>query len=206
MIFAPTTTHINLMRAFAGESQARNRYTIAAAQAKEKKLYVLEEVFLYTADQERAHAAVFYDLLKDASGENIVIDGGFPVNIDSTLTGLLQAAQRNELAEADEVYPAFAVQADKDSNTRAAAVFREIAKIEAVHADRFRQFETWLAGDALFTNNAGCVWMCQNCGHLHTGTKAPEACPVCLHTQGYFLRAEMAPYTNSASYRQQTMA
>lgn len=206
MIFTPTETHLNLMRAFAGESQARNRYTIAAGQAKEKKLYVLEEVFLYTADQERAHAAVFYDLLQEAAGENLHIDGGFPVDIDPSLTGLLQTAQRNELAEAGDIYPAFAAQADKDNNARAAAVFREIAKIEAVHADRFRQFETWLAGDALFVNNAGGVWMCQNCGHLHSGTRAPGVCPVCLHEQGYFLRAEMAAYTSGVTYRQQIMA
>lgn len=206
MSFTPTETQLNLMRAFAGESQARNRYTIAAEKAKEKNLYVLEEVFLYTADQERAHAAVFYDLLQDMAGQTLFIDGGFPVDIDPALTKILQAAQHNELAEANDVYPAFAVQADRDGNTRAAAVFREIAKIEAVHAERFGQFETWMAGDALFTNNAGGVWMCQNCGHLHTGTKAPNVCPVCLHEQGYFLRAEMAAYTNGATYRQQVMA
>ncbi|MBR4959804.1 MAG: rubrerythrin family protein [Clostridia bacterium] len=206
MIFTPTETHLNLMRAFAGESQARNRYTIAAKKAKEKNLYVLEEVFLYTADQERAHAAVFYDLLQEASGQTLTIDGGFPVDIDPAMSGILQAAQRNERAEANDVYPAFAAQADRDGNTRAAAVFREIAKIEAVHAERFGQFETWLSGDALFSNNAVCVWMCQNCGHLHTGTKAPNVCPVCLHEQGYFLRAEMAAYTNGVTYRQQVMA
>ena len=206
MPFTPTETHLNLMRAFAGESQARNRYTIAAGHAKENNLYVLEEVFLYTAEQERAHAAVFYDLLKEAAGNTITVDGGYPVDIAPTLTDLLQAAQHNELAEANDIYPAFAAQAEKDGNTRAAAVFREIAKIEAVHADRFRQFETWMAGDALFTNNAGCTWMCQNCGHLHTGTQAPGICPVCLYEQGYFLRAEMAAYTNGVTYRQQVMA
>lgn len=206
MLFQPNETQLNLMRAFAGESQARNRYTIAAEKAREKKLYVLEEVFLYTAEQERAHAAVFYDLLQDAAGQTIVIDGGFPVDIDPTLTKILQMAQHNELAEAEDVYPAFAAQADRDGNARAAAVFREIARIEAVHADRFRQFETWLSGDALFSNNAGCVWICQNCGHLHTGTKAPGVCPVCLYEQGYFLRADMAAYTNGVTYRQQVMA
>lgn len=204
MPFTPNETQLNLMRAFAGESQARNRYTIAAGCAKEKNLYVLEEVFLYTADQERAHAAVFYDLLGDAAGQTLHIDGGFPVDIDPALTKILQAAQHNELAEADDVYPAFAAQADRDGNTRAAAVFREIAKIEAMHAERFRQFEAWLAGDALFADSdAGCVWMCQNCGHLHTGKEAPGVCPVCLHAQGYFIRAEMSAYTGSGLLQQQ---
>ncbi len=196
-MFTPTETQLNLMRAFAGESQARNRYTIAAAQAREKNLYVLEEVFLYTAEQERAHAAVFYDLLNEAAGQTIHIDGGFPVDIDPALTKILQMAQHNELAEADDVYPAFAAQADKDGNSRAAAVFREIAKIEAVHAGRFRQFAEWLTGNALFSDpSADCVWMCQNCGHLHTGKEAPGICPVCLYKQDYFLRAEMAAYTS----------
>ncbi|MBR5444525.1 MAG: rubrerythrin family protein [Clostridia bacterium] len=206
MSFTPTETHLNLMRAFAGESQARNRYTIAAGKAREKNLYVLEEVFLYTADQERAHAAVFYDLLKDAAGQTLMIDGGFPADLDPAMTKILQAAQHNERAEATDIYPAFAAQADADGNTRAAALFREIAKIEAVHAERFGQFAAWLAGDALFSNNAGCVWMCQNCGHLHNGTQAPGICPVCLHEQGYFLRAEMSACTNSVTYRQQVMA
>lgn len=89
MSFTPTETHLNLMRAFAGESQARNRYTIAAGKAREKNLYVLEEVFLYTADQERAHAAVFYDLLGDAAGHTVTIDGGYPVDIAPGLTALL---------------------------------------------------------------------------------------------------------------------
>ncbi len=97
MPFTPNETQLNLMRAFAGESQARNRYTIAAGCAKEKNLYVLEEVFLYTADQERAHAAVFYDLLQEAAGQTLQIDGGFPVDIDPALTKILQAAQHNEL-------------------------------------------------------------------------------------------------------------
>ncbi len=198
MPFQPNETQINLMRAFAGESQARNRYTIAAEKAKEKELYVLEEVFLYTADQERAHAKVFYDYLQDAAGQTIAIDGGYPVDIDPTLTKLLQMAGHNETEEAEDVYPAFAAQADRDGLPKVAAAFRMIAKVEAAHAARFRQFETWLAGDTLFADTSDtCVWMCQNCGHLHTGRKAPGMCPVCLHKQGYFLRAAMSAYTGT---------
>ena len=196
MSFQPNETHLNLMRAFAGESQARNRYTIAAAAAREKELYVLEEVFLYTADQERAHAKVFYDYLKEAAGQTLHIDGGFPVDIDPTLTKLLQMAHHNETEEANDVYPAFAAQAERDGYPAVASAFRMIAKVEAMHADRFRQFETWLSGDTLFADSSeSCVWMCQNCGHLHVGKQAPGVCPVCLHKQGYFLRAAMAAYT-----------
>lgn len=193
-----TITQVNLMRAFAGESQARNRYTIAAEKAREKELYVLEEVFLYTADQERAHAKVFYDYLQDAAGQTIQIDGGYPVDIDPAMTRLLQMAGHNETEEAEDVYPAFAAQADKDGNPKVAATFRMIAKVEAAHAARFKQFETWLSGDTLFSDSSeNCVWMCQNCGHLHVGRKAPGMCPVCLHGQGYFLRAAMSAYTGT---------
>lgn len=195
-------TTVNLMRAFAGESQARNRYTIAAEKAREKELFVLEEVFLYTADQERAHAKVFYDYLQDAAGQTIQIDGGYPVDIDPTLTKLLQMAEHNEMEEAEDVYPAFAAQADQDGNPKVAAAFRMIAKVEAAHAARFKQFETWLSGDTLFSDASDtCVWMCQNCGHLHVGRKAPGMCPVCLHKQGYFLRADMSAYTGTEIVR-----
>ena len=196
MSFQPNETHINLMRAFAGESQARNRYTIAAEQAHTKDLYVLEQVFLYTADQERAHAKVFYDLLREAAGQNIPIAGDYPVDIDPALTKILQMAHRNETAEADDIYPAFAAQADRDGYPAAASAFRMIARVEAMHAQRFRVFETWLSADTLFADQSeSCVWMCQNCGHIHVGKKAPGVCPVCLHKQGYFLRAAMSAYT-----------
>ncbi len=195
-------THINLMRAFAGESQARNRYTIAAEKAKEKGFYVLEQAFLLTADQERAHAAVFYNHLQELAGQTIQIDGGFPVDIAPTITELLTMAQHNELAEADDVYPAFASQAEKDGYPAVAASFRMIAKIEACHAARFREFEQWLTGDALFLDGSeSCVWMCQNCGHIHVGKKAPGMCPVCSVAQDYFLRAALAPYTEESMTR-----
>jgi len=207
MDFQPNTTQIHLMSAFAGESQARNRYTIAAAQAREKELYVLEQVFLYTADQERAHAKVFYDHLQESAGQSIRIDGAFPVDIAPTMTKLLQMAQHNETEEADDVYPAFAAQAEKDGYPQVAASFRLIARVEAMHAERFRQFESLLSADRLFADTDDtCVWMCQNCGHLHSGKNAPGVCPVCLHKQGYFLRAEMSAYTGSQFLKAGSMA
>ena len=197
MEYQQNLTQLNLMRAFAGESQARNRYTIAASQARKKELYVLEKLFLYTAEQELAHANVFYEHLKESAGKNIHVDGTYPVDIAPTITKLLQMAHHNELEEADTLYPAFAEQADKDGFSQAAASFRMIAKIEAMHAERFRHFELLLSSDRLFTDDdTQCLWMCQNCGHLHTGRNAPELCPVCSHKQGYFLRADMSANTN----------
>ncbi len=195
-------THINLMRAFAGESQARNRYTIAAEKAKEKGFYVLEQAFLLTADQERAHAAVFYNHLNELAGQTIGIDGTYPVDIAPTLTELLGMAQHNELAEAEDVYPSFAAQAEKDGYPAVAHSFRMIAEIEACHAARFAQFSQWLTGDALFVDGSeSCVWMCQNCGHIHVGKKSPGMCPVCSVPQGYFLRSALAPYTEESMTR-----
>ncbi len=195
-------THIHLMRAFAGESQARNRYTIAAEKAKEKGFYILEQAFLTTADQERAHAAVFYNHLQECTGQTIAIDGTYPVDLAPTITELLAMAQHNELNEADDIYPAFAAQAEKDGYPAVAASFRMIAQIEACHAARFRQFEEWLTSEALFLDGSeSCVWMCQNCGHVHVGKKAPGMCPVCSVAQGYFLRSALAPYTDVSMTR-----
>ena len=98
-------TKINLLRAFAGESQARNRYTFAASQAKKENLPVIEMVFKFTADQEKEHAKVFYDFLKDMSGQNIKIDGSYPVDIYGTTLELLRASQHNEFEEFEPVYP-----------------------------------------------------------------------------------------------------
>ena len=105
--FVNSQTKVNLMRAFAGESQARNRYTIAAETARDQGMIAISEVFLFTADQERAHAERFYDLLKSENGTTIEIDGGYPVDNFESVTQLLRAAQHNEMEEADDVYPAF---------------------------------------------------------------------------------------------------
>ena len=106
--FEESKTKENLMRAFAGESQARNRYTIAAERARRAGMDTIAEMFLYTADQERAHAERFYELLKEESGKTIFIDGGYPVDQQENLADLLKAAEHNEKEEFEEIYPAFA--------------------------------------------------------------------------------------------------
>ncbi len=185
--FNDSKTYVNLMRAFAGESQARNRYNIAASGARKEGLQIVEAVFNYTADQERAHAKVFYELLKDASGEHIAIEGAYPVDLyDSTLKAL-RAAQHNENEEWDDVYKNFGLTAEEEGYTKIAHIFENIAKIERTHAERFERFADELENGTLFKKKDEIVWICTNCGHIHVGTQAPEVCSVCKHPQGFFI-------------------
>ena len=182
------------MKAFAGESQARNRYTFAAEEAREQGLYAIRQVFLFTADQERAHAERFYDLLKDLSGETIEICAGFPVDKQDTLEGLLDAAQHNEYEEADDVYLAFGKTAKEEGFMEVASAFLQIAEIEKIHGDRFGRLSGMLKDGSYFETPENEKWMCLNCGHIHTGKRVPGVCPVCRHEKGYFIPLEMAPY------------
>ena len=130
----------NLMRAFAGESQARNRYTFAAGIAKQEKLPVIEAVFQFTADQEKEHAEIFYNYLKELSGDTIHIDGGYPVNISQNTVDLLRAARHNEYEEHDVVYKMFGDKAKEEGFDEIGRIFHQIAVIEKIHGDRFELF------------------------------------------------------------------
>lgn len=195
MDFKQSETMKNLMRAFAGESQARNRYTFAAGQANKQGLYVIEHVFKFTAEQEKAHAKIFYDLLKDVAGENIEVDGEYPVDISPNISDLLKMAQHNEYQEHDDAYKHFADTAQEEGFGKAAARFRMIAEIEKVHGDRFGEFARLLEENKLFVSDVETKWMCLNCGHIYEGTEVPAKCPVCEHEQGWFIRLELAPYS-----------
>jgi rubrerythrin len=195
-------TKDNLMRAFAGESQARNRYTIAAAQAEQENLHVIAAVFQFTADQEREHAEVFYQYLTELSGENIAVDGAYPVNISANVAQLLRMAQHNEYEEHDDVYQKFAAKADEEGFGNIAAAFRSIADIEKVHGSRFGELAELLEQGKLFVSDVETAWMCLECGNIIRGTKAPEQCPVCHSNQGFFVRLELAPYTSSTATSQ----
>lgn len=185
--FKDSQTKVNLMKAFAGESQARNRYTFAAEAAKKQGLYAIHEVFLFTANQERAHAERFYDLLKGLSGETIDICGGFPVDKQDTVVGLLEAAQHNEYEEADDVYIAFGNIAKEEGYMEVASAFYQIAEIEKMHGDRFGQLANMLKNGTYFETEENEKWMCLNCGNIHIGKKLPGVCPVCRYEKGYFL-------------------
>ncbi|MGL5345798.1 MAG: rubrerythrin [Peptostreptococcaceae bacterium] len=189
-------TKENLMRAFAGESQARNRYTFGASQAKKEKLALIERVFLYTADQERAHAKVFYDHLKELVGETIYIDGGYPVEIFDNINQTLRAAQKDEYHEWDVVYKDFAKTAREEGFLAVANSFEKIAQIEKTHGDRFGDFAQKIENGTLFKSEGEEQWICLNCGHIHTGKEAPKACEVCKHPQGYFILYSNSPFAN----------
>ena len=193
--FRNSETAKNLMRAFAGESQARNRYTFAAGIARKEKLPVIEAVFQFTANQEKEHAEIFYNYLKELSGEGIHIDGQYPVNISQETLDLLQAARHNEYEEHDTVYKAFGDRAKEEGFQEIGRVFHQIGAIEKVHGDRFQLFADLLEQNRLFVADTATGWMCLNCGHVLTGVEAPKMCPVCRHEQGYFIRMELAPYT-----------
>ena len=194
MEFKDSQTKINLMKAFAGESQARNRYTFAAEEARDQGLFAISEVFLFTANQERAHADRFYDLLKSCSGETIEICAGFPVDKQDTLEGLLDAAEHNEYEEADDVYISFGKTAKEEGFMEVASAFLQIAEIERIHGDRFGTISRMLKDGTYFETAESEKWMCLNCGNIHVGKKLPGVCPVCRREKGYFIPLELAPY------------
>lgn len=192
--FQTSRTRENLMRAFAGESQARNRYTIAADTAGKQGLYSIQQVFLFTADQERAHAERFYDLLKSLSGTTIEISGGYPVDHFDSVLELLKKAEHNEMEEADDVYQAFGNGAKEEGFLEVASTFFQIAEVEAVHGRRFGKLAEMLKKDQYFSCENGGQWVCMNCGHIQSGKTVPSVCPVCRYEKGYFIPVEIAPY------------
>lgn len=195
MDFKSSETCKNLMRAFAGESQARNRYVFAAEQAEERGLHVIRMIFGFTAAQEEAHAKVFYDHLAEMAGENILIDGTYPVNISESLESLLASAAHNEYEEHDNVYKFFAEKALEEGFPVIASTFLKIAGIEKVHGDRFTRFMDDMKNGKLFVSDVEEEWMCLNCGFVFKGKTAPKSCPACYHDQGFFIRMTLAPYS-----------
>lgn len=192
--FKESKTKENLMKAFAGESQARNRYTIAAEVAREQKLFAISKVFLFTANQERAHAARYYSLLKEMAGQTIEICGGFPVDLDANVIKLLESAKHNEFEEYEDVYQEFGNVAKEEGFYEIASAFFQIAEVEKMHGKRFEKLAEMLKDGSYFETPESEKWMCLNCGYIHTGKKVPSICPACRHEQGYFIPLSFAPY------------
>ena len=192
--FAHSQTRENLMRAFAGESQARNRYTIAAGIAHKRGLEVIQGLFLFTADQEKAHAKQFYRQLHDLGGQTIRVDGTYPVDLYADLLDYLRAAQHNEYGEWEHDYASFARTAMEEGFPLVGKLFENIAGVEKIHGDRFGRYADTLEQGQLFASDTKVEWMCLNCGYVVEATAAPAHCPVCRHPQGYFVRVELAPY------------
>ena len=194
--FERSETRQNLLRAFAGESQARNRYTFAAELAGQKNLEVIQAVFLFTADQERAHAKVFYDYLSGQAGNNIQIDGTYPIDIYDDMARHLRAAQHNEYQEYEHDYAEFSKIATEEGFGEIGHTFHMIAGIEQTHGERFGRFAELMEQNQLFISQVETGWMCLNCGQIIRGTMAPALCPVCKHGQGFFVRLELAPFVS----------
>lgn len=196
MNLSQSKTLQNLMRAFAGECQARTRYYFAASAAKNAKLPAIQRVFEYTADQEYEHAGIFYKHMRTAGVKNVDISAGYPVDLQTDVLSLLRDAQHNESEEHHIVYPDFARIADEEGFADIARSFRGISEIERSHGDRFALLANWLESGQLFSGNGEKVrWVCLNCGNIIETQEAPAMCPVCQHEQGYYIREEYAPFT-----------
>ena len=186
MLLANSNTKINLMKAFAGESQARNRYIMSGSQAKKENLNIIEKVFNFTANQEFEHAKLFYKYLSELHGQSINITADFPVDIYNNTLDLLKCAQNNEYAEYNNIYKSFGDEAKQEGFIEISEIFYKVADIEKIHGDRFSRFINLIESKKLFESDKQESWVCLNCGHIHVGSQAPGECPVCKHNQGYY--------------------
>lgn len=181
-----TKTAENLMKAFAGESQARTRYTYYSSEAKKEGYIQISNIFMETAENEKEHAKRFFKFLnEDLKGEAVQINADYPVGLGDTKSNLLWAAD-GEKEEWSELYPKFADTADKEGFHEIAVVFRKIAEVEKHHEERYRKLLSNITNGTVFTKATPVMWKCANCGYVYYGTSAPEKCPACAHPQGYF--------------------
>ena len=178
-----TLTEQNLLKAFAGESQARSRYTFFASVAKKEGYEQIAGVFMETAEQEKEHAKRFFKFLE---GGDVTITATYPAGrIGTTMENLLAAAQ-GENEEWDVLYPEFAKVADEEGFPVIAAAFRNIAKVEAEHERRYRKLLSRIEDGDFFHRDGKIWWQCRNCGFICKAEEAPELCPACKHPQAYF--------------------
>jgi len=178
-----TQTEKNLLIAFAGESQARNRYTFFASAAKKEGLVQISSIFAETADQEKEHAKRFFKFLE---GGDLEITETFPAGKTGTTLENLKAAAAGEEHEWTELYPAFAKVARDEGFEEIAEVFEAISVAEKQHEKRYRDLAANLEAGKVFKRNGQVVWRCRNCGYLHEAEEAPDLCPACAHPQSYF--------------------
>ncbi len=178
-----TQTEKNLLIAFAGESQARNRYTYFAGAAKKEGLVQIANIFEETANQEKEHAKRFFKFLE---GGDVEITETFPAGKIATTLENLRAAVAGEKEEWTEMYPAFAKAARDEGFDQVAAAFEAISIAEKQHGKRYQELADNLEAGKVFKRNGKVVWRCRNCGYLHESEEAPELCPACLHPQAHF--------------------
>jgi rubrerythrin len=183
-----TKTAENLLKSFAGESQARNRYTYYASVADKEGYKQIKNIFIETADNEKEHAKRFYKFLLAGLGElpaMIEITAGFPVAQGTTLENL-KAAAEGENEEWTDLYPAFAEVAEQEGFPDIAAAFRMIASAEKRHENRYNKLAENIENNKVFKKDGKIMWKCGNCGYVHEGEEAPVECPACIHPQSHF--------------------
>jgi len=178
-----TQTEKNLLKSFAGESQARMRYDYFSKQAKKEGLEQISAIFAETALNEKEHAKRFFKFLE---GRDVEITATYPAGKTGETIENLNASATGENEEWTKLYPSFAKTAEKEGFGLIATAFRMIAKVEKAHEQRFRKLYKSLVTGQVFKCGETLIWKCRNCGYLHEGTSAPKKCPACLHPQAYF--------------------
>lgn len=178
-----TRTEQNLLKSFAGESQARSRYTFFASVAKKEGYEQISGVFMETAEQEKEHAKKFFKYLE---GGMVEITASYPAGIIGTTAENLKAAADGENEEWADMYPEFAKIADEEGFPQIANTFRQVAKVEAEHEARYRTLLGRVEAGKVFERDEAIEWQCRNCGYVLKGKKAPMKCPACEHPQAYF--------------------
>jgi rubrerythrin len=180
---AGTQTEKNILTAFAGESQARNRYTYFASQAKKDGYVQISEIFTETANQEKEHAKRLFKLLQ---GGEVEVAAAFPAGVIGTTVDNLKEAAAGENYEHTDMYPGFAKTAQEEGLQEIADIFKAIAVAEKQHEKRYLVLAANVANGSVFKKKNSVVWRCLNCGYLHEGNGAPEECPACAHPQAHF--------------------
>ena len=178
-----TKTERNLLTAFAGESQARNRYTYFASAARKEGFVQIADIFTETANQEKEHAERLFKLLK---GGEVEIRASFPAGVIGTTAENLKAAAAGENYEWTDMYPGFAEIAQEEGFKDIATIFTSIAVAEKQHDKRYLDLAANIEKGRVFKREKPVMWRCRNCGYLHEGTEAPEVCPACVHPQAHF--------------------
>ena len=176
-------TEKNLLTAFAGESQARNRYTYFASQAKKDDFVQIQFIFEETANQEKEHAKRFFKFLE---GGEVEVQANFPAGVIGSTLENLKAGAAGEHYEHTEMYPGFAKTAREEGFEAIATVFEAISVAEKQHEKRYLDLAANIEAGRVFKRDTEVVWRCRNCGYLHTGNEAPEACPACVHPKAHF--------------------
>ncbi len=183
MEFKGSETEKNLLAAFAGESQARNRYTFFASVARKGGYEQISAIFQETADNEKEHAELFFKHLK---GGAVEITAAYPAGIIGSISENLLAAAEGEKLEWGTLYPNFADTADKEGFEDVARTFRMVAEVERSHELRYRKLLSNVEQDKVFRKDSVIKWKCRNCGYVYEGSEAPEKCPVCDHPRSYY--------------------